>query len=408
MVDVIPLKGYTYNKEKAGNLSRVVALPYDVINRKMQDKYYKSSLHNIVRIILRKEKDKQKYIKAASCLNDWIRANVIIKEEKPAFYVIEQTFFIGKKNFKRFGVFCLVKLESFGKKKILPHERTFPKHKKDRLRLMMRCKAHLSPIFGIYPGMLDLESIIGKIKNKPDMNFNLVDGNQKVKSSVWKVQDEGSIKNIIRYFRNKKVFIADGHHRYEVSKLIKQKMKKKNHGTKNYSWDYTLFCLISMQDKGLIVLPTHRAVKFFKKTDINGIKKALSSDFIVKEAGFFDYKKTIVLYDGKKYFSIKPKNEGFVKKIKLKRSLVWKRLPTAVLHHLIFKKLPDIQEVVYIKDEKEVVDLIDSAKYDVGFLLPGISSKSIRDIAVRLEKMPPKSTYFYPKLPTGVVINKFC
>ncbi|MFH1824539.1 MAG: DUF1015 domain-containing protein [Candidatus Firestonebacteria bacterium] len=402
MVKIIPFKGYRFNENKL-DLRKVVSLPYDVITPSMQSKYYNLSPYNIVRIILRKDNNENKYKKAKRTLDEWIKKKIFIQDGYPGFYLHEQKFIMDGKNNSRIGLICLVKLEDFKKKKILPHENTFSTHKKDRLKLLKECKANLSPIFGLYDGGLDFNNTL---KRKPFLKFNIEDKLGRVVNKVWKVENVETIKNIINIMANKRIFIADGHHRYEVALAFKKKMGKVCKNVQEV-WNYIMFSLVSIKDKGLKILPTHRVVKFVHRVGFDEIKKKLSKDFYIKEIKSKDVHKNIVMYVNKRYYRLSLKNEISLKKIKTKNSLKWRKLPTAVLHYIILKTLPKSKEIFYTVDEKEVIKKVNSGDFNIGFLLPGITAKDVRDIAFRLERMPPKTTYFYPKVPTGIVINKF-
>lgn len=404
MVEIIPFKGYRFNENKV-DLCKVVSLPYDVITPSMQNKYYARSPYNIVRIILRKDNNKNKYKKAKGCLEEWIKKKIFIQDKIPCFYLHEQEFTIHCKRIRRRGLICLVKIDDFNKKRILPHENTFSTHRKDRLKLLKECKANLSPIFGLYDGKLDFNSVLGK---KPFLKFNIEDKKGKVLNKVWKIDNNRIIKGIINKMKEKRIFIADGHHRYEVALLFKKKMVEIYKNNKNAPWNYVMFSLVSIKDKGLKILPTHRVVKFVSDIGFNEIKKKLSEDFYIKEIESKYYvDKDIVVYLNKKYYRLVLKNEDLLKKIKTKNSLKWKKLPTAILHYIILKALPKFKKIFYIADEKEVVKKVNSGDFNIGFLLPDITAKDVKDISFRLERMPPKTTYFYPKLPVGIVINKF-
>lgn len=403
MVEIIPFKGYRFNEKKV-NISKVVSLPYDVISPSMQDKYYRLSPYNIIRLILRKDKGKDKYKKAKECLNNWIKKKIFIQDNSCCFYLHEQEFTFGSNKIRRKGLICLVKIEDFKKKKILPHENTFLKDKRDRLNLLKECKANLSPIFGLYDGEIDFKKVLRK---KPFLEFNMEDKKGNVLNRVWKIDDSELIKSIIRKMKNKRIFIADGHHRYEVAMFFKKKMERICKDSKDAKWNYILFSLVSIKDKGLKILPTHRVVKFVNSINFDEIKKKLSKDFYIKEIKSGYVNKDIVLYINKKYYRLILKKEDSLKKIKTKNSLKWKKLPTAILHYLILNILPEVKEIFYTVEKEDVIKKVNSGSFDIGFLMPTITARDIKDIAFKLEKMPPKTTYFYPKLPSGIVINKF-
>ena len=285
MVDVSAFKALKYNNGKFRSLSKVVSLPYDVISPKMQEEYYSLSPKNIVRIILRKQAavDGSKYDRyalSAKELRNWIAEETLVYEDKPVVYIHRQQFLVNGKMRIRTGVLCLVKMEEFSKKKVLPHENTFPSHKADRLKLLEACEANMSPIFGLYEG----EAAFGKITSrKPYAVFKMKDRGGSILNKIWRVFEGPVLTALIKNFKNKKVFIADGHHRYEVGLFYRDRMRKMYPGLKNSPWNYIMFTLVSLHDKGLVVLPTHRIVRFVYKASKQKIFETLSPFFEIKE-----------------------------------------------------------------------------------------------------------------------------
>ncbi len=404
MPDVIPFRGMTYNTVKAGNLSMQLTLPYDVISDEMREDYYKSSPYNIVRVDFRKGEDERRYCAAGKEVSEWIAKGALARDDMQSFYLLEQSFRMNGRELKRTGFYCLVKAEEFAKKEVLPHEETFPKHKQDRLNLLRACRAHTSPIFGVYDGKYDWS---GYKKGKPDLSFALRDGGQAVKGRLWKITDRAAVSRIAAFMKRRRIFIADGHHRYETALAYKKENEKKHGRSPKAPWNFTLFVLVSMQDRGLIVYPTHRAVKFSRPLSVKTLKERLKGKFTVIPCNSEASAKNIVFYSGRKFFALVPKSASVALSIPLKRSSAWKRLSTSVLHHIILKALPPVKTISYIREQKQALLAADTGVFDSVFLVPAISPSDIRKTAVKLERMPHKSTYFFPKLPAGVVINKF-
>ena len=404
MVNISAFKALKYNLEKNRSLSKVVSLPYDVITPKMQDAYYSKSDNNIVRVILRKETGKgDRYLQAAKELNSWISDGTLVYEKKPVLFVHQQQFLVNGEKKIRTGLLCLVRLEEFAKKNILPHEQTFPSHKADRLKLLEACGANMSPIFGLYEGSYNFKNIISK---KPYAVFKMKDKNGEVLNKVWAVKDDKTVLNAVKAFKNKKVFIADGHHRYEVGLFFRNKMRKLYPASTDSAWNYIMFTLISLHDKGIVVLPTHRLVRFVFKISKQKMFETLSPYFEIKELKT-PASKDIVLYTDSRYYALKPRGNKTFSAIKEKNSLAWKKLPTSLLHHLILKKLPQSKETAYTRDISEVKEKVNDGTFHAGFIIPDISAKTIMELSYKMEKMPHKTTYFYPKLPVGIAFNKF-
>ena len=404
MPEIAPFRAWTYSTKKKGSLSSRLALPYDVISPEMREAYYKTSPYNIVRVDYRKGTERTRYSAAAAELKAWIAGGELVRGEEPAFYLLEQSFKVKGRLVARTGFYALVKAEEFSRKQVLPHEETFPKHKRDRLELLRACRAHTSPIFGVYDGKFDWSEFKRK---KPGLEFVLRDGVQNASGKVWKIADSAAIQRIVLFMKNRRIFIADGHHRYETALAYRRENEKKHGRDPKAPWNFTLFALVSMQDPGLAVYPTHRAVKFSSPVTVETLNERLGGKFTISPCGKDAAAENIVFYSGKKFYSLKPKGRNVPLAIPLKRSAAWKKLSTSVLHHIILKALPPLKNIAYIRESGEALQAADSGSFDAVFLVPAISPAEIRKTAVKLERMPHKSTYFFPKLPAGVVINKF-
>jgi uncharacterized protein (DUF1015 family) len=400
MNEVIPFNALRYSRNAVRNMSKVVSLPYDVIDSDMQDDYYNSSKYNIVRVILRKKDKSDVYKSAAKEFNNWINKGILVKDKVPAYYILEQEYKYNGDKKKRTGIFGLVKLKEFESRDILPHEETFKSHKNDRFKLLTECKANLSPIFGLYNG----ENPSLQAEKKFLFEFNLKDNWGITKSSVYSISGETSIASINGYFKDKKIFIADGHHRYESALEYKKRMPKKAQEDPGVLWNYIMFCLVSFEDSGLLVLPTHRVVRFKESMSLEAALDKISPYFNV-DKDKSPNSNSIVMYRDNTYFRLTPKSNAFAGS-KEKRSNAWKNFPTSILHYVILPRLPITVDIVYTRDMKEVIDLTDKKDYDLGFILPPVENGSVREISSKLEKMPQKSTYFYPKMPVGALFNK--
>ena len=407
MVDITAFKALKYNPEKISSLSRVVSLPYDVISPKMQDEYYSLSKKNIVRIILRKQaaargEDKgDRYALSAKEFRNWIEEGTLAYENKPVVYLHRQSFAVNGRLCVRTGLLCLVKLEEFSKKKVLPHENTFPSHKADRLKLLEACEANLSPIFGLYEGKADFRRITSK---KPYAAFSMKDRSGTVQNKVWRVSEPAVLAGLVKNFKNKKVFIADGHHRYEVGLFYRGRMRKMYPAKTGAPWNYIMFTLVSLHDRGLVVLPTHRIVRFVFRISKQKMLDSLLPYFSIKEIKA-QKSRNIILYMDKKYYSLEMKGTKAISLIKEKHSGTWKKLPTAVLHHIILKKLPGVKEICYTRDITDIKEKVNNGSFHAGFIIPDISAKTVTELSYKREKMPHKTTYFYPKLPVGIAFN---
>lgn len=258
MADIQAFRGIRFDLSKTGSLSDVVAPPYDVISAQQQSELLQRNAHNVVRLVLPSDEDlspeETKYDRAAWQLKEWRTESVLRADPVPAIYVYHQLFEFEGRHFERRGFLARVKLEPFGEGNIYPHEKTHSKAKEDRFQLMRRCQANLSPIFGIYP---DEQNSAQEILEQAieDRTPLVATDDAGVEHRMWQVTDVDAISRAATVLGSAPVYIADGHHRYETScRINDQQPAQGNLG----STEYTLMMLISMDDPGLAVLPTHR------------------------------------------------------------------------------------------------------------------------------------------------------
>ncbi len=414
MPNVIPFKGLLYNCDKvAGN--DVIAPPYDVISPEYKDILYSKSPYNIVRIDFGKEQpgdseQENKYTRAKVLLDHWTQERILIGDSEPAFYAYEMDYTImGKKKMLK-GIFGLVKLVELGKG-VYPHEMTRSKPKADRLDLMRHCQANLSPIYSIYNSPEGTTAkILDNLGDTPYLTAADEDG---AMHKLFRISDPALTTKISRELSGKPLFIADGHHRYEVALEFKKEMDLKTGrtGDEPKPWDYVLMFLANMSDEGITILPTHRLVKGI--SDKEAVISKLKSDFEIKEipAGE-DITKTI-LGGGKNTFGLYLDSEQkwymlkyFGGKLKDVHAAL-NDLDVVVLHELVLKRDLGITDIAYEMDVNEALKKVRSKEFDAVFFLYPTGVKDLERVASANLRMPPKSTYFYPKLLTGMVINKF-
>ena len=267
MAILAPFRGLTYNFLKIDDLAKVVTPPYDVISEKEQEAYYQVDPHNVIRLILGKKKTgdsdwDNRYTRAADSLKRWQSKDILTRSNYPCMYLTSHTYDPGDgKKRIRWGLITLVRIEDEGSGVILPHEKTFSAHKNDRLNLMRACNAQLSQVFGLFddPGDQILQSLKTVCKAPPRASFEFKDNTW---HDVWEVLDQSVLKTVAEGMRDKSIFIADGHHRYETSRNYRNMMRAR-YGTvpENRSYEYIMMYLTNMSDKGLTILPSHRLIK---------------------------------------------------------------------------------------------------------------------------------------------------
>ena len=404
MAEIVPFKGVLYNMSKVSG-EDVIAPPYDIIAPEYKEKLYSKSPYNIVRIDFGKELEgdnelQNKHTRAANNLNSWLKDRILLGSKTPAFYAYEVEYKVKEKTKKLRGFFSLVRLEELGKG-VYPHECTHSKPKADRLNLLRACRANISPIFSLYnsPEKKASEIISRVMLQKPYMKAKDSDG---AIHRLWVVEAEKDIKTTQNDLKGKPVFIADGHHRYETALEFKKEMNRSG------GWDYVLMFLANMSDEGLTILPAHRLVKNLPENSLDilsghfAIEILSSQDDITGALSGCGHAIGFCHRNSDNLYLLRHKGSGLEN---INPAL--KELDVTILHELIFKKLLNISEVTYEMDAAETRDMVRKGIYDAAFFLNPTGVKDVERVALSGERMPPKSTYFYPKLLTGMVIYKF-
>lgn len=438
MAKVIPFQGLRYNTEKFKDLDAVTAPPYDIISPAEQQALYNKDEYNVIRLdygmdFVSDDEKNNRYTRSAAYLEKWIAEQQLKFDEKPAFYIYEQIFSLGKENpfHSLKGIIGLVQLEEFSKKVVLPHEKTISKAKEDRLKLMQATAANMSQVYSLY---MDDDKAIARLLEEqcdsaPDLTFVT---EENITQNVWIVTDDALTGRISELFAEKQVFIADGHHRYETA-LNYRRMRHAEDGTQEgtQSYDYVMMMLVSMNDGGLFVFPTHRMVRGLESFDEVLLVGALTEEFAVSKIYFTegDYAEIIAdrlantvdetlfgLYTGQNYYYLlKLKDIQSIDEVITGKSNAFKHLDVTVLHKLILEKHMGIDEenmknqknLVYTRDDHEAIAAVQNGEFDCVFFINPTKVSEIKEIAQANEKMPQKSTYFWPKLVTGIVMNKF-
>ena len=402
MATVKGFKGIRYNPEKINDYESIVAPPYDVINGEEQNQLYDKDPNNVIRLILAKGEGEERYSNASKTFNEWLENSVLINEEEPAIYPYYQEFEFEGTSYTRRGFIAAVKVADFDENVVLPHEQTFRKHKEDRLKLTTACNANLSQVFSVYSDDGGaVENLIESNISDPIISVTTDDG---VKNTFWKITDPEIIGKVSEGLKTNNLLIADGHHRYETALNYRNQQREKfgeNSGTKPY--DYVMMYLSRGGGDGLIINPTHRAVKNL------GIEGAA---LLSKLEELFDIEETPALdvnsleFDEMVYISA-DSDKKYKLKLKNKLAKNYENLAVMVLHNIIFKNYIDEEEarILYTKFDSELSSLVNSAEYQGGFLLPKLNADDIFEVVLDNVKMPHKTTYFYPKILSGLVFN---
>ena len=419
-IEIKPLNALVYNQEKV-NMKDVIAPPYDVISSSYRDELYERSPYNITRLILSNAENP--YEDAAESFHKWINDKILINNEKPVILYLVQKYKLNGKEITRKGFIARNKIEDFSTKNILPHEFTMSGPKEDRLKLTKACKANFSQIFMVYS---DPEK---KIENSVDLSsapFIDVTDDNGVRNIVWKIEDEPTIKLIEDVLKDKTLLIADGHHRYETAMNYRNFLGD-NAGEANYVMSY-----FTNMDDDLLIYPTHRIItkwiepyvlletvkKYFDVKDytFTGANKAeVKKEFLSAIEKSAEEKISMGLYmkNVNKFYLLTLREN--VDEILNEYNVpdVLKNLDLTVLHKVIITKELGFTEeeqmaqdgIKYIKVENEAFDMIDMGKAEASFIMAYPKIEDIKRISSAGYRMPQKSTYFYPKLLSGIVIN---
>lgn len=417
MPEIKSFKGIRYNPEKLPNLVDVICQPYDQISNKMEREYKNTNPYNYVRLVLTKYAEghnrQREYRDAKRYVDNWINDGIFIKDEKDAIYPYWQEFTVADKTYLRKGFICIVRLEELGKGNILPHEKTLSKPKADRLNLLHATKKDLEPIFLLYT---DPKNYVNGLINKKCEEKALIDvkDNKNVTHKLWQIDDQNSIKKITDFLKDSIFVIADGHHRYETAFNYSKELKNID---ENHSANFKLITLVNIEDPGLIILPTHRLIKdmsdfnlttFLEKTEKYFEIKKTDRDNIVKDLA--EHKSRVFgFYSSQTAYILKLKSMADMKKILPDRSKDYRDLDVAILHTLLIEDILGIKpeniegHVRYERSANKAMRRVDTSGFQFSFLLNPTRSEQVKKIAQNKERMPQKSTDFYPKLISGLV-----
>lgn len=466
MVEVKPLNAIVYNQDKV-NMNDVIAPPYDVILDDYREELYKRSDYNIVKLILAKgSKDlsdsNNRYDEAKKNFHKWLDERVLIKLEKPCIlYILQKYTTEDGRNIVRKGFIARNKIEDFSTRKILPHEFTMGGPKEDRLNLTKKCQANFSQIFMVYSDPQKqienaVKDLIGEdVTPSPTLPpqgrggkltpfINVTDDNG-VQNIVFKIEDGKTLSLIEKVMSDKTLLIADGHHRYETAlnyrNLRHAELDLASHdlatlkqfqGDVKADYNYVMSYFTNLDDENLLVFPTHRIItrwiepyvllekvkKYFETEEFqfNGQNKnEVKAKFLqaIKDANQKQISMGLYMKNVNKFYLLKLRENVSTILDEFEVPDVLKKLDLTVLHKvLITKEFGYTQEeqmaqdgIKYIKQESEAFDLVDLGKAEASFIMAYPKIKDIKEISEAGFRMPQKSTYFYPKLLSGIVIN---
>ncbi|MGB9613347.1 MAG: DUF1015 domain-containing protein, partial [Candidatus Margulisiibacteriota bacterium] len=286
MVKVFPFQGIIYNKEKIKNLAKVMAPPYDIIDKELQDQLYNLHNFNVIRLILGKDfpgdsEYNNRYVRAAAFLDGWLRHQILTKDGKPALYIYEQKFSIKGKSFSRLGFIGVLRIEELGRGKVFPHEETYPRAKLDRLQLLRATNANFECIFSLYSDEKRKTIKVLKPFTKRKPIIEVKDQNKTI-HRLWRIDRKSAISKIISEMKDKAIFIADGHHRYEAALRYRNELKERNTKfSEDEAYNHVMMYFTPLEEPGLVILPFHRLVKNLNYFDPENFIQELKQFFEV-------------------------------------------------------------------------------------------------------------------------------
>jgi len=445
MPQIMPFRGIRYNLAHVGPLSDVVAPPYDVIDQDLQDKLYKRHPSNAVRLILNREEpgdndESNRYSRAAKFLRNWLAEGMLFQDPQPAVYVYHQEFENLGQRFTRRGFMARVKLERFGEGKIYPHEETHAAAKKDRLKLIKGCQANLSQIFGIYP---DPENLVQSKLESAIQNVLPVEAvdHLGVVHRVWNVTDLDVLTQVTSDIADQPLFIADGHHRYETGCDYRDHLAQTEMIDSGHPANYILAMCVGMDDPGLLVLPTHRLFRGLQPQSSAEVTSSICEYFDVEQLGVgierahdawlriesIGEQGNLAFYcrqdDTWLLANITDRGRQRMEEISGDHCADWRNLGVSILHNLVMDLIlsgTPTPQPMYVHDVNAVIEGMrrgdtqgrdatgqegKGGDFELAALVMPASLEHIRTISSQHERMPAKSTYFYPKLLSGLVFN---
>ena len=433
MAEVSPFHGIRYNPAQISDLSAVICPPYDIISPAGQRELYERNPHNFVRIEYGEVMDQDseednKYTRAVSYFKDWLNRKILIADAKPAVYVHDHYFLYKGREYRRRGIACRVRLEEWARMVVRPHEGTLAAPKSDRIRLLSTLGANTSPILSMYRDSSgEIAEILEKCAaGKPIASAPLRDGER---HELYSVNATGELRRLAEIFAAEPLYIADGHHRYE-SALTYQREKRALHpdAPAGTPFNFVLMTLVDMDDPGLLVLPPHRLLRGLAPAKIAELNTKLPSFFEVEklslstggvwrtiEARQADEEKLrlVLVGPGKEEVRVLTLRdfEAAARLMPYFHTDIYKRLDVSLVDHIVLEEMLGLKPegeagIAFNYDRTDTVEKVRRGDYQLAFIVKPVRPETIKNIADAQDRMPRKSTYFYPKLPSGLLVNR--
>ncbi len=439
MAEIRPFRAIRYNQEAIGDLSLVVSPIYDVIDEEGRDYYYNRHPYNVIRLILNRPKKSdtnpdQPYVRAGEFLERWLAQRILIQDTVPGIYLYRQRYLMDSEYKECTGLVARVRVVDFAEGVVLPHEEIMPKPLEDRMKLLASTKTNLSTVYGLYsdPSERLKDPILAEMERFPLAQFQTNDG---IAHDLWGVTDEKFVSRMVKFMAGKKLYIADGHHRYQTALEYSRSLRESGEITDDEDpRNFLMMMIVEMENPGLSVLPVHRVVTA-TGLDIGSVLRGIEKWFAVAEVEvprgprsgqLFQLMKRLEEARGSGHaFGLFTSDERFLllnwkaglsteKEIEGDFSPAYKSLDVTILQKLVLERVLGIatdresiqQNLKFTRDALEAVKDVDSGSASMAFFLNATTAEQVRDVADHGEKMPQKSTYFYPKPCSGVVMNR--
>jgi uncharacterized protein (DUF1015 family) len=416
-----PLRALLYDRAIAGEPAAVVAPPYDLIGSARQNELYERSRYNIVRLEFGRDADR--YAAAAATLREWLAAGVLRRLERPAIFHYTQRFSIDGRSLVRTGLIARIRLEPFGAGRILPHEKTFPAAKEDRLKLLTAIRTNTSSIFGLYSGQHpELDHLRTEVAARAPL-IELTD-DLAIRNELRVIDAPAEIATIQRALATPRVLIADGHHRYETALNYQRIRRAAGKPAAAQGFDYTMMTMVACDDSGLVILPTHRIVHRLRPEALAAFAAEARKVFTVEEIADREILRTrlhaagrgalaVALKGHRAHYLLQIRDRAAVSAAIPETPPPVRELDVTLLHAMIFDRIFSLTaaeirkggNIEYTIDAAAALEAVTSGAADGAFLMNPPSIEDVERVSDAGATMPEKSTYFHPKLLTGLVMN---
>ncbi len=434
MAEIRPFRGVHYNQRLINDLSTVICSPYDIITPPLQQELYHRSQYNFVRLEHSRELPQDtvtdnKYTRSAATLKQWLKQGVLEVDETPAIYLHDHYFTYQGKEYRRRGIIVCVRLEEWEEMVVRPHEGTLAEPKNDRLNLLQELQTNTSPILALFEDQGQRISSLLAVqepKNKPLISLSSPNGEG---HNIWAITEPQVVNQICSSLAEQPLYIADGHHRYE-SALAYQRERgvRSSSASENEAFNFVMMTLVDFSDPGLIVLPPHRLVRGISKSILNRLMAKLRAFFEIEELPLdmpnvwqqvddspMETNEIRLFLFGLAEHLLALRLRDFTTASRMMpyfHSELYKRLDVSIADHIILEKLLGLSSgreetrITYSYDRQDAVNRVLDQEYQLAFLLSAVKIEVVKAIADASDRLPRKSTYFYPKLPAGLVFYR--